>query len=250
MFEGKRILALIPARGGSKGLPGKNILPLHGKPLIAWSIEAALACDFLDLVLVSTDDPEIRGKAIEYGAEAPFLRPAELAIDTAGSMETIFHALDWLEEKGQSFDFLLLLQPTSPLRTGTHIRQALELMFEKNGDGVVSVCEVDHHPAWMNTLSPDKNMAGFMDKRFQNVPRQQLPRYYRINGALYLASVGSLRKVRSFFSDQTFALLMSREESVDIDDQLDFDLAELLLQRKIIGVEKSPTTDVGQVITG
>ena len=232
MFDGKRVLALIPARGGSKGLPRKNILPLQGRPLIAWSIRAALECDLVDYVLVSTDDKEIRDRAIEHGARAPFLRPPELATDTATTMEVIVHALEWLEKAGNRFDYLLLLQPTSPLRTSTHISSAFALLREKNGTGIVSVCEVDHHPAWTNTLPADHCMAGFLAADVRNVPRQQLPTCYRLNGALYLSEIAALKQEQGFVGPGTYALVMDRADSVDIDDQLDFDLAALLLQRR------------------
>jgi N-acylneuraminate cytidylyltransferase/CMP-N,N'-diacetyllegionaminic acid synthase len=152
MYKDRRIIALVPARGGSKGLPGKNVLPLLGKPLIAWTIEQAKACSYIDRVMVTTDDDGIAAAAREFGADVPFKRPAHLATDAAKSLDVVLHALDWLEAHGDRYDLLVLLQPTSPLRTAGDIGGALDLFISKNAGAVVSVCETDHHPYWSNTI--------------------------------------------------------------------------------------------------
>ena len=230
MYEGRRILGLIPARGGSKGLPGKNLRELGGKPLIAWSIEASRQSRFVDATLVSTDCPQIAESARRYGAEAPFLRPAELATDTARSFDAILHALAWRQSQGHADDLVVVLQPTSPLRTGADIDRAVELFFARRAEAVVSVCEVEHHPWWTNTLPEDGNMGDFLRPEALNRNRQELPPHYRLNGALYLAAIPFLQEAGSFYGPRTYAYLMPRERSVDIDSGLDLQSAELLLK--------------------
>jgi len=229
MFEGKRILAIIPTRGGSKGLPGKNIRKLAGKPLICWSIEAAKASSYIDRIIISTDCPEIRQVAINAGGDAPFLRPQELATDKATTIEVVQHALGYLMAEGTPYDILLLLQPTSPLRSTADIDNAVQLLHKPQIKAVVSVCETDHHPWWSNCIPPDGNMEHFLRPEAINTPRQSLPAYYRLNGAIYLASTEFIGYHNSFFGAGTFAFQMSKEHSVDIDDLSDFQLAEFLL---------------------
>ncbi len=229
MFKNNTILALIPARGGSKGLPGKNILPLDGKPLIAWSIEQALQSNMCDKIVVSTDDEEIAKTARQYGAEVPFLRLRELAADHAKGIDVVLHAMDWHTKQGELFDLLLLLQPTSPLRDAVDIRKAAELFTQKNAEAVVSVCESEHSPLWMNTIGPDLCMKDFLAAAAQNKNRQELNKYYRLNGAIYMGRWDFLEQNQSFFSENTFAYIMPPERSIDIDRELDFRFAEFLL---------------------
>lgn len=231
MYDGNRILAVIPARGGSKGLPGKNIRDLAGRPLIAWTIDAANDSRYLDSVIVSTDSPEIAGVAKRYHAEVPFLRPDHLATDNAKSMDALLHAVQWLEGHGETFDMLLALQPTSPLRTAKDIDQAIELYFQKNARAIVSVCPCDHHPWWSNCLPEDGNMAGFLRPEVLGTNRQELPAFYRLNGSIYLADISFLMESGSFYGQRTFAYVMPTRSSIDIDSLLDFNLAEFLLSR-------------------
>jgi len=226
--DGLRVLAVIPARGGSKGLPGKNIMQLAGKPLIAWTIEAALESRLVDRVVVSTDSEDIAAVALEHGAEVPFRRPAELAGDHARSFGVLLHAIDWHQQQGHSFDLVVCLQPTSPLRNSEDIDRAIELYGERGADAVISVCETDHHPWWSNTLPEDGNMAGFLRPEALNCNRQELPAFYRLNGAIYLASPHYLKENGSFYGEDTFAYAMPKARSVDIDDHLDLQLAEVL----------------------
>ncbi|NOQ50677.1 MAG: acylneuraminate cytidylyltransferase family protein [Desulfuromonadaceae bacterium] len=229
MFDGKRILAIIPARGGSKGLPGKNIRMLGGKPLIAWSIEAANASIYIDRTIISTDCPEISQIALDAGGDVPFLRPQKLATDNAKSIDVILHALTRLEEAESYYDLLILLQPTSPLRSTADIDQAIELLRKHETKAVVSVCETDHHPWWSNSLPENGNMGNFLRPEVLNSTRQNLPVYYRLNGAIYLTDTNFLRSNGSFFGSETFAFKMSKEHSIDIDDFIDFQLAEFFL---------------------
>lgn len=231
MYKNKKILALIPARGGSKGLPGKNIKILAGRPLLSWTVEAAKQCQWLDKIVVSTEDERIAAIARDAGADVPFLRPAELASDTAKGIDVIFHAIDWFEAKGDRYDLLLLLQPTSPLRTAQDIEKAVKLLFEREAGAVISVCESEHPPYWSNVLPADQSMKDFIDhSAIKN--RQELPVFYRLNGAIYLSNIDYLKENQGFWGERTFAYIMPRERSVDIDSLLDFKLAEILLQEQ------------------
>lgn len=231
MNEGKRILGIIPARGGSKGLPRKNVLPLLGEPLIVWTIEQTLLSKYLDRIIVSTDDEEIADISRKNGAEVPFVRPKELATDVAKGINVVLHAIDFFEKNRDSFDLIMILQPTSPLRISEDIDSAIELLFLKEAKCVVSVCEMEHPPLWANTLSADGCMKDFLRPEIINKNRQELPVYYRINGAIYLSYCNYLKTKRSFFGRETYAYIMPRERSIDIDSNFDFKFAEFLLQR-------------------
>lgn len=184
------ILAVIPARGGSKGVPRKNLRSLQGKPLLAWTIEAAKACGLVDRVVVSTEDPEIAKAAKDFGAEVPFLRPADLATDTALTLPVVQHAVREIEKDGFHADLVLLLQPTTPLRTTTDIEAALRLQRETDCDCVVSVVDVGgNHPNRMKKLLPDGKLVNFVEQGFEDMrPRQLLPPVYIREGSIYLAN--------------------------------------------------------------
>lgn len=229
MGSSRKILALIPARGGSKGLPRKNVRLLAGKPLIAWTIEAALNCACFARVIVSTDDTEIADISKSYGAEAPFQRPLELAGDQAKSIDVAIQAIKWFEERGEYFDLIALLQPTSPLRNTSDIQNALSLFNLKKAGAVVSVCECEHSPLWMNTIGEDLSMRDFLVKSALNQNRQVLEQYYRLNGAVYLADIQYLSTNYGFFGPRTYAYIMPQERSVDIDSELDLKFVEFLL---------------------
>jgi len=232
MINGKRVLAIIPARGGSKRLPGKNILPLNNKPLIGWSIEAGLNSNYIDKVVVSTDDSEIATISKKHGAEVPFYRPKILSNDTASSVDVVTHTIDMLVSAGETFDIVILLQPTSPLRTAEHINQALDQYVEQKANGIVSVCETEHSPIWCNTLPADNSLASFLPDKYKNVRSQDLPTYFRLNGAIYISSIPSLKVTNSFIQgDKVFAYKMSRNASVDIDSEIDFKFAEILANK-------------------
>ncbi|MDI6688643.1 MAG: acylneuraminate cytidylyltransferase family protein, partial [Desulfobacterales bacterium] len=187
-------------------MPGKNIKELCGKPLIAWSIEQAKACSNIDRVIVSTDDENIAKVAKQYGAEVPFIRPSELSSDTASTIDVIFHAIDWFK-KHQDFrpEYTLLLQPTSPLRTAEDIERTIQTLKGKNARAVVSVCKTDHPPWWSNILPEDSNMKDFLRPDILNKRRQNLPIFYRLNGAIYLAETDYLLEHSGFFGSDTFA---------------------------------------------
>ena len=224
MFDGKTFLAIIPARGGSKRLPRKNILTLAGKPLIAWSIGAALKSCYIDEVLVSSDDDEILSIAKEYQAQI-IKRPDSLATDTATSYDAIKHAID----NTKRYDFIVLLQPTSPLRDEKHIDEAIQLLMDKDANSVISVCPMDHSPLWSNTLPNNGNMDNFLREDIKNKRSQDLPIYYRLNGAIYICRTEMLLSEKTFFlKEKSFAYMMDKKSSIDIDEKIDFKIANLL----------------------
>ena len=227
-----RSIAIIPARSGSKGLKDKNIKLLAGKPMMAYTIEAACRSGIYDCIHVSTDSEEYQRIAREYGADVPFLRSDELSGDTAGSWDVVRWALEQYQRLGQEFDLVTLLQPTSPLRDSGDIQAAFRLLQERQGEAGVSVCEMDHSPLWSNILPDDGNMKGFLNQMV-NQGRQKLPVYYRINGAIYMVRTAVLyEEPMELYGEKTFACLMPRERSVDIDDRLDFMMAETIMKNQ------------------
>lgn len=232
MINGKKVLAIIPARGGSKRLPRKNVLPLNGKPLIAWSIDAGLQSQYIDRIMVSTDCQEIEMVATEYGAESPFLRPDDIAGDLASTDSVILHFIEAVSEQFKA-DIIVILQPTSPLRLSSDIDNALELLIEKNADGVVSVCECEHSPFWSNTLPEDGNMSAFIKEDVKGKRSQDLPNCYRLNGAVYAFTTESIiQKQGISYAENVFSVEMPTIRSVDIDHALDFKLAEVILSEQ------------------
>jgi len=219
--------ALITARGGSKGIPRKNIKAIAGKPLICWTIEAALRSSLLNAVVVSTDDLEIAELARQAGAQVPFMRPAELAQDQTPGLDPVLHALDQLPQ----YDSVLLLQPTSPLRTTDDIDGCLNLVMREKAQSVVSVSETETHPYWTYRLNADQTMVRLLDVA-PVARRQDLPAFFSLNGAMYFAEANWLRNSRSFVGAETLAYVMSKEHSVDLDTPLDWKFAELLLKEQ------------------
>lgn len=227
MIKGKKVLAIIPARGGSKRLPGKNILPIAGKPMIYWTIEAAKKSKYIDRIVVSSDDVDILSHSISSGIEG-LRRPKELATDGASSIAVVEHVVKTLDEL---FHYMILLQPTSPLRNAEHVNQACELLVKLDADAVVSVNEVDHSPLWSNTLPDNQSMDNFLPSSIKNLRSQDLPLYYRLNGAIYLGDISKVLKEKSFIlKEKTFAYCMNRKHSFDIDDGLDFFICESILK--------------------
>lgn len=225
MIDGQKILAVITARGGSKGLPGKNIRPLAGVPLIGWSIRAARGSALVDRTIVSTDDENIARVARECGGEVPFIRDAKLAGDATPSLDVVLDALD----RVPGFDIVVLLQPTSPLRTSDDVDGAIRLCIEKGAPTCVSVCEADKSPYWMYTVSADARMNPVLPAENRATRRQDLPTVHVLNGALYVARVNALRNTRAFVTGDTVAYPMPKTRSVDIDTATDFLVAEHLL---------------------
>lgn len=228
-----RFLAVIPARGGSKRLSNKNIQLLGGKPLVAWTIEAANNAQVFDEIIVSTDSFKIAEIAQFYGAKIPFMRPEELAKDETTSVEVLLHTLKHYQSLGYSFDYVALLQPTSPFRTGAMINEAISLLQKQEADAIISVCECEHNPLWTNTLPDDHSLRDFLNPVYINKRSQDLPIYYRLNGAIYLCKVERvLSEKKLLIDDRIYAYIMSQEDSIDIDTPLDFLFAQLILQQK------------------
>ncbi|NML46874.1 acylneuraminate cytidylyltransferase family protein [Ramlibacter sp. G-1-2-2] len=233
MIAGRSVLALIPARGGSKRLPRKNLLPLGGVPLIGWSIRNALALPEVDQVLVSTDDAEIADTARELGADVPWLRPAELATDTASSNDAILHALDQCAAAGRPHDVLLLLQPTSPFRDPAQLAEALALCASLNGAPVVGFAPARSNPAWCFTRQADGKVRPVLDADGTRKRSQDLPEVLEISGNFYAIGVDVFRRERSFFTPETRALVSEqRELALDIDDAFDWLVAEAVAARR------------------
>lgn len=231
------ILAVIPARGGSKGVPRKNLRSLQGKPLLAWTIEAAKACGLVDRVVVSTEDPEIEKAAKDFGAEVPFLRPADLATDTALTLPVVQHAVREIEKDGFHADLVLLLQPTTPLRTTTDIEAALRLQRETDCDCVVSVVDVGgNHPNRMKKLLPDGKLVNFVDQGFEDMrPRQLLPPVYIREGSIYLAKRAIVMDQGSMVGGDVRGIVIPPERAVNIDTMDDFERAEKKISLKKAG---------------
>lgn len=222
MYNNMKILALIAARGDSKGLPNKSILNLGNKPVITWTIEQAKECTYIDNVIVSTDSNAIADIARQYGANVPFMRPQILASDSSKIMDVIIHAITSVESMEKKYDILVLLQPTCPLRKASDITKAIEIYFDKKAEAVVSVTETEHNPLWANILPADRCMSNFIRPDVLNKNRQELPTYYRLNGSIYISSFDYIRRNKSFFGEKAYAYVMPRERSIDIDSIVDF----------------------------
>ena len=229
MSNKEKFLAIIPARGGSKRLPRKNILELCGKPLIAWSIEAGQKSKYIDKVVVSSDDGEILDIAKKFEADV-LRRPNNLATDTSTTFDVIKHILDNIE----GFDYIVLLQPTSPLRDENHIDMAIKLLQDKNADAVISVSETDHNPLWSNTLDDSLSMKNFLKDEVLNKRSQDLKKYYRLNGGIYICETNKLLAQKSFFlKENIYAYKIDKQSSIDVDDETDFKIAETFMMTKI-----------------
>jgi CMP-N,N'-diacetyllegionaminic acid synthase len=233
MSSAAKILAVIPARGGSKGVPGKNIRLLAGKPLIAYSIEAARNARCVDRVIVSTDDSRIREVAHEYGAEVPFVRPAELATDSAPMIPVLIHALRWFESVAGPCDAVVLLQPTSPFRSATLIEDAIQKLRRDGSDMVVGLCEVPQHPNWMRTIE-DGWVKPFLPVAAPATRRQDLPPTFAVSGSVYVWTRAALLRreqaggATEFPDERVSPIIVEGAHALDIDSEFDFQLAELV----------------------
>ncbi len=229
------VVCIITARGGSKGIPRKNVLPLAGKPVIAWTIEAALQSPSVSDVIVSTDDDEIAEVSREWGAEVPFMRPAELSQDDSPHMAVMIHAIHWLERhRDLRPDYIMLLQPTSPLRTSEDIDAAVRVTRENSAVSVVSVCETHHHPYLTKRLAGDGTLADFIDGAPQpgegSVRRRAMEPAYVVNGSISLNARTMLLVAQTFLSRATLPYFIPNESSLQIDEPWDLHLAELILR--------------------
>lgn len=222
-------IAIIPARSGSKGLKDKNILNLCGKPLLAYSIEAALQSNCFDEVMVSTDSQKYAEIARKYGASVPFLRGEATSTDSASSWNVVDEVLSGYMKVGEEFDTFCLLQPTSPLRTAEDIVEAYRLYNEKSSFAVVSVCEAEHSPLWCGRLPDSGEMDGFINTESMK-QRQASGKFYRLNGAIYIVNIPRFRAETYLYQKGSFAYIMPQIRSIDIDTEIDFKLADFLLR--------------------
>lgn len=221
-------IAIIPARSGSKGLVDKNIKELCGKPLMGHSIEAAIQSGKFDEVMVSTDSERYAQIAIECGANVPFLRSEKMSQDTTTTWDSVKEVLANYRTLGREFDTFCVLQPTSPLRTAENIRGAYNIFEDRSAFGVISVCEAEHSPLWSGQLPENGSLDGFISKE-KMLNRQALGKYYRLNGAIYILDVKRFLEDDYLYREGCYAYLMKAEHSVDIDNELDFKFAELLM---------------------
>jgi len=235
MYRGKRILSIIPARGGSKGLPRKNILPLLGKPLLVWTLEQALRSNYCDKVMVSTDDVEIAEVARKNGADVPFMRPKELAADTTPMFKVVAHALSFYKSKGIFFDYVAILQPTSPLRKADDIDNAIKMLIdhEKEGDSLVSLGEAHkEHPSMVQKI-----VGGYV-KPYEVQPkkvfrRQDLVRLFSPNGLIFISKTEKILKYETFYQRRAIPYHVERWQNFEVDDLVDFICIEAILKNKM-----------------
>ena len=230
-----KIIAIIPARGGSKGLPRKNIRPLLGKPLVAWTIEQAKKSKHIDRIIVSTEDREIAKISKEYGAEVPFLRPKELATDDAKTIDVILHALNWLKTREEYYDFLVLLEPTSPLRDVEDIDKCIEILIgNPKAEAIVGVAKLESTHPEFNVVINDE---GFIRKtdgttNFKILRRQDLEDVYFFEGSIYISEVEALKQKRTFYHKSTLCYVVPKYKSLEIDELCDFICIEALMRAK------------------
>lgn len=234
------IISIIPARGGSKGLPRKNIKPLLGKPLIAWTIEQAKSSRYIDKVVVSTDDPEIAKIAKKCGAEVPFLRPKELATDDAKTIDVIMHAVNRFENDGKYFDIVVLLEPTSPLRKEDDLDNSIEFFIENidKVDSLVSVGEVHLENPYIMKKVESGGVKPFIEIDENLYQRQQLPKIYFPYGVIYLSKTSTLKKYKTFYQERTIPYLIERWQNYEIDDVYDFICIEAILRYRFSEVRR------------
>ena len=234
IFKSQRCLGIITARSGSKGVPNKNIRDLCGKPLINYAVEVGLGCPYIETVMVTTDDKEIETLAKKAGAEVPFLRPSNLALDSSRQEDAIFHTMDWYEKNREKYDFICLLQPTEPLRSITTVNKAFEILFDSEADGIMSVIKTEANPTNSNLLPNNGTFKGFINKEQYVFNRQEAPNYYRLNGLIAISRWESFRKFSTFAHDKALTMIVDSVEGLDIDNPVDFILAETLIQRNIL----------------
>lgn len=226
MIDGRRFLAIVPARGGSKGAPGKNIRPFVGKSLVGCAIEAAEASRYVDRVIVSSDRDEICAVAAGYGEGVALKRPAELATDESTALDVVLHAIASVP----GFDAAVLLQPTSPLRIAADIDGCIEMMVQRGAKSCVSICEAQHSPYWMYRLGSDGKLAALLDGAGVYLRRQNLPPVFLTNGAVYAFEIDWIRRSRRFIDTETLGYVMPVSRSIDIDTEMDFVVAEQMFR--------------------
>lgn len=228
MYKGKKYLAVIPARGGSKGIKNKNIIDVCGIPLIGYTIKSAKESKYIDYVYVSTDSEKIREVALKYGAFVPFLRDKALATDTAKTIDAILYTLEKFKENNEIYDYLVLLQPTSPLRTAEDIDRAIEELSKSDYNSLASISEVKDNPVLIRTINKDQSLNKLLNKN-STIRRQDFEKYYRINGAIYINEISEINADTSF-NDNALGYIMPVERSIDIDNFEDLETVRNIIK--------------------
>jgi N-acylneuraminate cytidylyltransferase/CMP-N,N'-diacetyllegionaminic acid synthase len=232
MYKNKSFLAIIPARSGSKSIINKNIKEINYKPLMAYTIEACIKAKIFGDIIVSTDSEKYAEIAKTYGASVPFLRPKELSVDTSSNHDVILHVLNEMKKNKKSYDYFILLQPTSPLRNENNILESIEKLLGYDANSVVSICEVDHSSSINVVLDSTKRLDFLFDDSKKN-RRQDMKKEYRINGAIYICKTEYFLKYKSFYREKSYAYVMDKMSSVDIDDIYQFNFAKFLMSEKL-----------------
>ncbi|MFC4354696.1 cytidylyltransferase domain-containing protein [Chryseomicrobium palamuruense] len=228
MFNELKFLVVIPARGGSKGIPGKNIIEVNNKPLIQYTIDAAMKSKYIDKIVVSTDDKEIAEVSIRCGAEVPFLRPGKLATDVSRTIDSVIYTLNNLPCI-HIYDYLILLQPTQPLRQAFHIDEAIETIIKEESASLVSVTKVKEHPILIRTLNEEGQLQPLLNIQ-STIRRQEFPNYYKVNGAIYINKLDKSFDANISFNDNKLAYIMDEKYDLDIDEPIDLELLKLKLK--------------------
>jgi CMP-N,N'-diacetyllegionaminic acid synthase len=234
VFNNKTFLAIIPARSGSKGLPGKNVKEICGKPLISWSIKAGLTSKYIDEVVVSTDCPQTKVLAEECGALVPFLRPDNLSSDTATSFDVIKHSIDFYNEKlGRTFDYIVLLEPTSPLRQASDIDDSIELLMESDAESIVGICKTEcQNPVFLVHKNEENIVSGYLNQDIKVLRRQDIEDVFFLEGTIYISEVNNYMKNKTFYHQGTIGYEVDKYKSLEIDDIDDFIMVEALMKHK------------------
>ncbi|MFS0674160.1 cytidylyltransferase domain-containing protein [Ornithinibacillus sp. 179-J 7C1 HS] len=225
MYQDKSFLCVIPARGGSKGIPRKNLVKVNNKPLLQYTIDEALESKYLDDIIVSTDDQEIANVSIKLGANVPYLRPPELASDYSKTIEAVIHVIEKQKTLGKEYDYVVVLQPTQPLRKSWHIDEAIEKIVSEGMENLVSVSEVSDHPILMRTISKEGFLISLLNSN-STVRRQDFPEIYKVNGAIYINLISSLNHSTSL-NDNKLAYIMDKKYDLDIDEPMDIEYFKL-----------------------
>ncbi|WP_294725989.1 acylneuraminate cytidylyltransferase family protein [uncultured Fusobacterium sp.] len=231
MYKNKKILAVIPARGGSKGIPSKNIFNVGGQPLIKYTIDCAKNSKYLDRAVISTDSLEIKRVAEEYGGDVPFMRPAELALDTSKTIDSIVHAVNTLKEIGEEYDYVMIIQNTVPLRKGWHVDESIEKIVDSNERSLVSVTEVEQHPILMRTLNEDGTLKNLLPMS-STMRRQDFPKFYKVDGAIAIQKIDEEFNLDTSINDGKLAYIMESKYSIDIDNYIDIKVIEYYLEKE------------------
>ena len=231
MYKNKKILAVIPARGGSKGIPSKNIIEIGGKPLIQYTIDCAKHSRYIDRAVISTDSEEIKKVSIECGGDVPFMRPKELALDTSKTIDCIVHAVNTLKEMGETYDYVMIIQNTVPLRKSWHVDESIEKLIDSNERSLVSVTEVEQHPILMRTINEDGTVRNLLPMS-STMRRQDFPKFYKVDGAIAIQKIDEEFNLNTSINDGRLAYIMDSKYSTDIDSYIDIKVIEYYLEKE------------------